>query len=126
MIGRPPKDPDGRKSRYDQLSWEELIAEVGKEPRRIIIRQNGKVYAALDISYWDEVRKQGRHRRRLIGFYDDGGNLIETGTVRDERPKVVARRRTAETRSMGTDLLFMHISDTTGLTECLRKAYPKD
>ena len=51
MTGRPPKDPDGRKSRYDQLSWEELVIEVGKEPRRITIRQNGKVYAALDISY---------------------------------------------------------------------------
>ena len=69
MIGRPPKDPDGRKSRYDQLSWEELIAEVGKESKNIIIRQNGKVYAALDISYWDEVRRRGRHRYRLIGFY---------------------------------------------------------
>lgn len=100
------------------------MEETGKEPKTIKVRQNGKVYAALDITYWDEVMKQGRHRRKLIGYYDDDGNIIKTGTPKDRRPKVTARRRTADTRSIGTYLLFMHISDSIGLTRCLSDSYP--
>ena len=126
MAGRPLKDPNRQRSRYDQLSWEELVEETGKEPKRIEVKQNGRTYVALDISYWDEVMKQGRHRRKLIGYLDDAGRMIETGTVKDDRPKVVARKRTADTKSIGANLLFMHISDSIGLTECLKDAYPKD
>lgn len=126
MAGRPLADGNRERSRFDELGWDELVRELGKEPKKVTITQKGKRYAALDLSYWDPVMKQGRHRRKLIGFYDENGNLVETGSEKDSRPKVLARRNTAETLIIGTDLLFSRIADETRLTDTLRKAYPKD
>ena len=126
MAGRPLADGNRERSRYDSMDWDELVLELGKEPKRITVEQRGKRYEALDLSYWDPVMKQGRHRRKLIGFYDENGVLVETGSERDERPKVLARKNTAETLIIGTDLLFSKIADDTGLTEALYRAYPKE
>lgn len=126
MAGRPLDDPERRRSRYDSMSWDELVNELKKEPREIKYTQKGKTYAALDLSYWDEEMKQGRHRRKLIGYYDNEGRLVLSGSTEDQRPKVVGRRKTAETKQIGVGLLFDTISTETGLRDCLAKAYPAD
>ncbi len=107
-----------------EMPWERFVETVGAEPRTISVRQGGRRYACLDVAYWDPERKKPTHRRKVIGYYDEEDNLIETGSEGDTRPRTQPKPEAyARTYEVGRNLLYSSIAERIGLAEVVRRVF---
>lgn len=110
-----------------KLSWDEFLEVTGAEPRTIAVKQNGRRYACLDVPYWDPEKKSATHRRKVIGYYDDDGNLVMTGSEADTRPRTRPRPETyARTEEIGLSLLLGALSERTGVGQTVSDVFGDD
>jgi transposase len=110
-----------------ELPWDDFVKATGSEPREICVKNNGRRYACLDVPYWDPEKKKPMHRRKTIGYYDDSGNMILTGSADDTRPRTMPKKETyAQIYEIGRSLLFDGISSKIGLGETVEKVFGKD
>lgn len=114
-------------SELRNMSWEQFVEATGIEPRTIAVRLNGRRYACLDVAYWDPEKKKPTHRRKTIGYYDESGELILTGSEKDTRKRTAPRPEVyASIREIGQNLLFDSIADRIGLLKVVRDVFESD
>jgi len=96
-------------------------------------KRSGITYAYESVSHWDKEKKQSRAKRTLIGRLDEEtGKIIPTdGRVRKKRNEQapakhgpVPATRTARL-FYGATYLFDAIGEKLGITEDLKKCFPK-
>lgn len=80
----------------------------------------GVTYAYESTSFWDKEKKQSRAKRTLIGKLDpETGQIVPTDARNKKAPQTVSRS------FCGATALFDAIGDKIGLTDDLRRCFPK-
>jgi len=96
-------------------------------------KRSGITYAYESVSYWDKEKKQSRAKRTLIGRVDektgeisptDGRGRKQKDEQLPARPGPVPATRTAR-RFYGATWLFDAIGEQLGITEDLKRCFPK-
>ena len=110
-----------------EMDWEQFLEVTGSEPRTIKVTIRGMQYACLDVAYWDPEKKKPTHRRKTIGYYDDSGKIILTGSEDDIRKRTSPKPEVyAIIKEIGRDLLFDSIAERTGLTKIVKDVFNED
>ena len=97
-------------------------------------KRSGITYAYESISHWDKEKKQSRSKRTLIGRVDkETGQIVPTdGRGKKKKDSTSALKKgpiptTVTTRSFyGATYLFEAIGDKLGITDDLKKCFPRD
>lgn len=109
------------------MSWDRFIEVTEAEPKQIVVNQQGKRYVCLDVAYWDPDKKKSTHKRKIIGYLGEDGEVILTGSEGDTRPRTRPRpERYATVMEIGRTLLFDAIADRTGLRPVVEKVFGRD
>ena len=110
------------------MPWDEFLKVTGSEPREIAVKnKNGTTYACLDVAYWDPELHVSTHRRKTIGYYDESGKLILTGSSEDTRKRTAPKPEVyAEIQEIGRTLLFSQIAKRTRLLDVVSSVFGKN
>lgn len=110
-----------------KMPFERFVKETGVEPRTISVKIKGVPHACLDVAYWDPERKSATHKRRIIGYYDEGGNLIKTGSPEDTRPRTRPKpEQYAVTKEIGCTMLLDSVARRIGLWDAVESTFGDD
>ena len=110
-----------------KMPFERFIEATGLEPRTIGVKIRGVRYACLDVAYWDPEKKKATHKRQTIGYYDDDGNLIRTGSSDDRRARTMPKpEQYAVTKEIGCTMLMDSIARRIGLWDTVESAFGDD
>lgn len=79
------------------------------------------------MAYWDLERKKPTHRRKVVDYYDEEDNLIETGCKGEMRPCSRPMPKVyTKTIEMGKHLLCSAVAKRTGLSEMVARVFNED
>ena len=93
----------------------------------VLDKRSGIEYAYESVAYWDKVKKQGRHRRKLVGKVDpQTGEIVPTdGRMRMDKKAAISDPVAVSRKFYGATYLLDVIGEKLGIVADLKRCFPE-